>query len=90
MATATTAAATAATQQQTASLPAGRISMPGVLAWFSAWAIVLGVLYGISKTKWGHTIVYYVLWLGVVLVVVSHSSTIAGILQQGNITQGQS
>ena len=64
--------------------------MPGVFAWFIAWAIILGVLYGLSRTRAGKTIVYYVLWLSVVFVVVSHYSAISGVLTQGNITQGQS
>jgi hypothetical protein len=81
---------TATTQAAVATLPQGSINMPGVLVWFVAWGMVLGVLYGISRTRAGHTITYYVLWLSVVLVLVSHGGEISSILAQGNITQGQS
>ena len=87
MATATQATNASA---NAATLPQGSINMPGVLVWFVAWGMVLGVLYSISKTRWGHTITYYVLWLSVVLVLVMHGGEISSILSLGNITQGQS
>lgn len=92
MATATSTTPTTPSTPTTpavATLPSGSMSMPGVFAWFIAWAIVLGTLYGLSRTRAGKTIVYYVLWLSVVLVVVTHYSAISGVLTQGNITQGQ-
>jgi hypothetical protein len=98
MATTTTNTATVPNTQATpavATLPQGSISMPGVFAWFIGWAILLGVLYGLSKTRAGKTIVYYSLWLAVVLVVVAYGKAwnsifvSAGIIPQGSITGGQ-
>lgn len=68
----------------------GPISMPAAVTWAAAWLLVLGVLWGISRTNWGRPITYYSLWLMVVLSVVTHYGTISDILNKGNISYGQS
>ncbi len=56
-----------------------------LIQWLAAWILLLIILYGFSQTKAGHTIVYYVLWLAVVFLIVSHASEINTIFQQGGI-----
>ena len=62
---------------------------PGVIAWVAAWLILIVGLYALSRTKAGKTIVYYVLWLAVVFLLITHAGEIQGIFTQGNIFQGQ-
>ena len=58
-------------------------------AWIAAWTLIIVVLAIIAQTKAGHAIVYYILWLSVVFILVTHNSAITTIFQEGNILQGQ-
>lgn len=58
-------------------------------AWIAGWILLIVVLVLISKTKPGAVITYYVLWLSIILLLVTHSSDISNLFNQANITQGQ-
>lgn len=58
-------------------------------AWIAAWILIIAVLVLLAQSKAGHAIVYYVLWLSVVFILVTHSNAISTIFQEGNILQGQ-
>jgi len=54
--------------------------MTGAFVWIATWLIMIAVLVALAGTNWGKTIVYYVLWLAVVLLVVSHGSELASLV----------
>lgn len=58
---------------------------------FGGWIIIIFMLYTFSRIEGTKTILYYVLWLGVVLDVVTHGTEIKIILEKFKIatpTQG--
>jgi len=57
--------------------------MSSVMGWLTAWALMFALLYVLSRTRSGHTIIYYGAWLLVVLLIVTHGNQIAKILQGG-------
>ena len=57
--------------------------------WIAGWILLIVVLVLISKTRPGLVITYYVLWLSIILLLVTHSSDISNLFNQANITQGQ-
>lgn len=57
--------------------------------WLAGWLVLIVFLYAIAKTTAGAAAVYYILWLSVVLLLVTHSDEITGIFQAANIFQGQ-
>ncbi len=56
------------------------------IQWIGAWLLFILLLIGIGQTRAGKTIIYYLLWLAVVFLVVTHYQEIADILAQGGIT----
>ena len=64
--------------------------MSSVGAWIAAWVIIIAGLYFLARSPWGAAIVYYVLWLSVILLLITHSDVISSVLTAGNVTQGQS
>lgn len=62
--------------------------------WFGAWLLFILLLVAFAKTAAGRTIVYYLLWLAVIFLLVSHAQEIAdmfsaaGIVPQGSTTNG--
>lgn len=54
--------------------------MTGVVSWISTWTIMILLLVVLSKTSWGKSIVYYVLWLAVILLLVTHADEIKGMV----------
>lgn len=57
--------------------------MTGVIPWVATWAIMLTVLVSLSQTHWGRPVVYWFLWLGVLLLVVSHSEELTQLFDVG-------
>lgn len=47
--------------------------MTGVVTWISTWIILILLLVILSTTSWGKSIVYYLLWLAIALLLVSHA-----------------
>jgi hypothetical protein len=54
--------------------------MTGVVTWVSTWVIMILLLVMIAKTKAGRTIVYYLLWLSVLLLLVTHADELASLV----------
>ena len=67
--------------------PAVALSSFGI--WVAGWLMLITVLYLLTRNRAGQTIVYYVLWLSIVLLLVTHSDSISQLFQQANIFQGQ-
>ncbi len=57
-----------------------------LIQWLAAWILLLFILYGLAQTRAGHTVVYYVLWLAVAFLLVSHADEIATLFVAGGIT----
>jgi hypothetical protein len=54
-----------------------------MMQWLLAWFLLFLMLYILSRTRSGHTIIYYTAWLLVVLLVVTHSDMIDSIFKGG-------
>lgn len=65
------------------------VALAGFGIWVAGWLLLITVLYLLTRNRAGETIVYYVLWLSIVLVLVTHSDSITQLFQQANIFQGQ-
>ena len=53
--------------------------------WFAAWLLFILILAGIARTSWGRPLVYYLLWLAVIFLLVSHYEEIISLFAQGGI-----
>lgn len=51
--------------------------MTGVISWLATWLITLLLLGVLAKSAAGRTIVYYLLWLAIVLLLVTHADEIS-------------
>lgn len=54
--------------------------MTGVVTWVSTWLIMILFLVMMSKTKAGKTIVYYLLWLSVLLLLFTHADELSSLV----------
>jgi hypothetical protein len=54
-----------------------------MMQWLLAWFLLFLMLYILSRTRSGHTIIYYVAWLSVVLLVITHYDMIDSIFKKG-------
>lgn len=54
--------------------------MTGALTWISTWIIMILFLVMISATGWGRSIVYYILWLAVILLLVTHADELSSLI----------
>jgi len=54
-----------------------------MMGWILAWFLVFMLLYVLSRTRSGHSVIYYATWLAVVLLLVTHSDQIVGMLKKG-------
>jgi hypothetical protein len=54
--------------------------MTGAITWISTWVIMILLLVMVSKTGWGRAIVYYLLWLAVILLLVSHADELSSLI----------
>lgn len=48
------------------------IGSESALTWLASWLVMLLVLTALAQTPWGKRIVYYVAWLSVLFLVVTH------------------
>ncbi len=61
----------------------------GAYQWFGAWLLFIILLIAIAQIKAGRTILYYLLWLAVVLLVVSHYQEITNMFAGAGIIPAQ-
>lgn len=53
--------------------------------WLGAWLLFILILMAIAQTKAGNTIAYYLLWLAVIFLLVSHYQQITDMFVAGGI-----
>ena len=56
----------------------------GIMGFLLAWLLMFLLLFAFSRTREGHTIIYWTAWLLVLLLLVTHSGQINSILKGGN------
>ena len=54
--------------------------MTGAFVWIVTWLVMIAVLVALASTRWGKTLVYYALWLMLVLLIVTHGSELASLI----------
>ena len=60
-------------------------SVNGAVSFIGAWLIVIVLGVALASTGWGKTILYYILWLAVILLVLTHIQEISNMLNAGGI-----
>jgi hypothetical protein len=50
------------------------------ITWITTWVVMIMLLVMISSTGWGKSIVYYLLWLAVILLLVSHADELSSLI----------
>lgn len=55
--------------------------MSSAYNFFIGWFIILGLFYGSLKFEGTKTLTYYVLWLNIVLMLVTHSDTLKTLIE---------
>ena len=91
MATSSTTSTSSTTANSSTQISGPQITTPlaGFALWVAGWALIIVVIFLLSRSRAGQAIVYYVAWLSIALVLVTHAQAIQTIFQQANITQGQ-
>jgi hypothetical protein len=59
--------------------------MSSAINWLAAWLLFILIMIALVQTKAGNTIAYYLLWLAVIFLLVSHYQEITGIFKAGGI-----
>ena len=60
-------------------------SVNGTITFLGAWLIVIVAGVALASTGWGKTILYYILWLAVILLILSHANELSAMLNAGGI-----
>lgn len=55
--------------------------------WLTAWILFILILLLLIKTRAGQTIAYYLLWMAVIYLLITHYQQITNIFQAGGIIQ---
>ncbi len=63
--------------------------MSDLMGWLTAWLLMFLLLYVLSRTRPGHTLIYYWAWLLVFLLIVTQGTHIAALISKGDITGQQ-
>jgi hypothetical protein len=58
------------------------------ISFFLGWTVIFLILYAMTKSKVGKKLLYYILWLLLVLVLVTHSNEITTLINSTGITSG--
>ena len=62
--------------------------MNNAFNWLAAWLLFILIIIALAQTNAGNTIIYYLSWLAVIFLLVSHYQEITNILQAGGIASG--
>ena len=54
--------------------------MIGALSWITTWVIMIALLAFIAQTSWGRVIVYWLLWLALLLLLVTHADELSSMI----------
>lgn len=57
----------------------------GAVTFLGAWLLVIVIGIGLASTGWGKTLLYYLLWLAVIFLVLTHAQEISDMLNLGGI-----
>jgi predicted aspartyl protease len=61
--------------------PAATTTTDNTFAWLLAWSVMIVMLVLINKTRLGHVIIYYALWLMLAFLIVTQYQAIANLLK---------
>ena len=50
------------------------------LGWFAGWITILLLIALLARTNWGKPIVYYMTWLAVVILILTHADDLAALI----------
>lgn len=53
--------------------------MTGAVTWIATWLIMITLLVIIAQTSWGRSVVYWLMWLAVTLLLVTHSDELTSL-----------
>lgn len=70
----------ASTQVSNTTSAQGNSTHPSAYMYLAAWALVLIVLFGLSRTKIGYVVIYYTLILAIVFLIVTQYNAIGAVL----------
>lgn len=59
-------------------------------SFFIGWGVIIALFWGATKLEWSKTIIYYVLWLSIVLLIVTHSQNLQSIIAGSGIQEASS
>ena len=60
-------------------------SVNGTITFLGAWLLVIVFAVALAGTGWGKTLLYYILWLAVILLVITQAQEISTMLNAGGI-----
>ena len=60
-------------------------SVNGTITFLGAWLLVIVFAVALAGTGWGKTLLYYILWLAVILLVITQAQEISNMLNAGGI-----
>lgn len=54
--------------------------MIGALSWLTTWIVMIALIALVAQTSWGRVIVYWLLWLALLLLLVTHADELSGMI----------
>lgn len=54
--------------------------MIGALSWLTTWIVMIALIALIAQTTWGKVIVYWLLWLALLLLLVTHADELSNMI----------
>lgn len=56
------------------------------LQWFASWIAILLLVALLARSSWGKSIVYYFVWMTVLILVLTHASDLAALINPAQQT----
>ena len=54
--------------------------MTGAFSWIATWIVMILLLIFLAKTQWGKGLVYWLIWLAVILLLVTHADELTSLI----------
>lgn len=51
-----------------------------MIQFFTTWLLIIGGLIALASSRWGKTLVYYLVWLALLLLLVTHADELSGLI----------
>lgn len=48
-------------------------------SWFVGWVLVILIFWALNRSRWGHTVLYGLLWGAIIIMVVTNSDAVIGL-----------